>query len=268
MSLLRVVSGNPRLPGCGRGPRRPNARVVRGRTGDRARSALPAANGARRRRWHLRTRRRRTTRKLALRVHRRRALSPAIPGTASLNSWPLFPGCPVYLVVASLVETARGAGSSAWLSRTLRCGGVAWTATAARTGGHHADTNRQDRVERNAPGRFRASRDDQLRGWHVRRVVSQASGRRGGGTRSPEELIAAAHSACYAMSLSNEVGQAGGTPRTLDVKADVSLGPDPAGGFRLTGITLTVSGEVDGLDAAGFERRQRRRRWDVRSARR
>jgi len=73
-----------------------------------------------------------------------------------------------------------------------------------------------------------------------------------GGTTSPEELIAAAHSACYAMSLSNEVSLAGGTPRTLDVQADVSLGPDPAGGFRLTGITLTVSGEVDGLDAAAF----------------
>ena len=68
-----------------------------------------------------------------------------------------------------------------------------------------------------------------------------------GGTTSPEELIAAAHSACYAMSLSNEVAQAGGTPRSLDVQADVSLGPDPAGGFRLTGITLTVSGDVDGL---------------------
>jgi osmotically inducible protein OsmC len=73
-----------------------------------------------------------------------------------------------------------------------------------------------------------------------------------GGTTSPEELIAAAHSACYAMSLSNGVALAGGTPRTLDVQADVSLGPDPAGGFRLTGITLTVSGDVDGLDAAGF----------------
>lgn len=74
-----------------------------------------------------------------------------------------------------------------------------------------------------------------------------------GGTTSPEELIAAAHSACYAMSLSNEVAQAGGTPGTLDVQADVDLGPDPAGGFRLTGIRLTVSGDVDGLDAAGFE---------------
>ena len=72
------------------------------------------------------------------------------------------------------------------------------------------------------------------------------------GTTSPEELIAAAHSACYAMSLSNAVAEAGGTPNTLDVQADVTLGPDPAGGFRLTGITLTVSGDVEGLDAAGF----------------
>ncbi|MGD9960117.1 OsmC family peroxiredoxin [Nocardioides sp.] len=73
------------------------------------------------------------------------------------------------------------------------------------------------------------------------------------GTTSPEELIAAAHSSCYAMQLSALVAAAGGTPQALDVQADVSLGPDPAGGFRLTGITLTVRGEVDGLDAAGFE---------------
>jgi osmotically inducible protein OsmC len=73
-----------------------------------------------------------------------------------------------------------------------------------------------------------------------------------GGYTSPEELIAAAHSACYAMQLSHLVGQAGGTPQALDVQADVSLGPDPAGGFRLTGIKLTVRGEVDGLDDAQF----------------
>ena len=72
------------------------------------------------------------------------------------------------------------------------------------------------------------------------------------GTTSPEELIAAAHSACYAMSLSNEVALAGGTPKTLDVVAEVTLGPDPAGGFRLTVITLTVAGDVDDLDTAGF----------------
>ena len=73
-----------------------------------------------------------------------------------------------------------------------------------------------------------------------------------GGVTSPEELIAAAHSACYAMALSAEIGGAGGTPRDLDVRADVSLGPDPAGGFRLTGIALTVRGSVDGLDGDGF----------------
>jgi lipoyl-dependent peroxiredoxin len=72
------------------------------------------------------------------------------------------------------------------------------------------------------------------------------------GTTSPEELIAAAHSSCYAMQLSSLVAKAGGTPQSLDVRADVDLGPDPAGGFRITGIALTVRGEVDGLDAAGF----------------
>ncbi len=76
-----------------------------------------------------------------------------------------------------------------------------------------------------------------------------------GGTTSPEELIAAAHSSCYAMQLSALIAAAGGTPQSLDVKADVSLGPDKAdGGFRLTGIALTVRGEVEGLDAAGFEK--------------
>ena len=73
-----------------------------------------------------------------------------------------------------------------------------------------------------------------------------------GGTTSPEELIAAAHSACFAMQLSAAIARAGGTPHALDVRADVSLGPDPAGGFRLTGITLTVRGKADGLDADAF----------------
>jgi osmotically inducible protein OsmC len=73
------------------------------------------------------------------------------------------------------------------------------------------------------------------------------------GTTSPEELIAAAHTACYAMQLSAIIAQAGGTPQSLDVSAEVALGPDKAdGGFRLTGIQLTVRGEVEGLDEAGF----------------
>ena len=76
-----------------------------------------------------------------------------------------------------------------------------------------------------------------------------------GGTTSPEELVAAAHSSCFAMQLSADIAQAGGTPQALDVTAEVSLGPDKEnGGFRLTGILLTVRGEVEGLDAAGFEK--------------
>jgi lipoyl-dependent peroxiredoxin len=72
------------------------------------------------------------------------------------------------------------------------------------------------------------------------------------GTTSPEELIAAAHSSCFAMQFSALIAEAGGTPIALDIKADVDLGPDPAGGFKLTGIRLTVRGEVDGLDDAAF----------------
>src|ERR1700710_32884 len=75
-----------------------------------------------------------------------------------------------------------------------------------------------------------------------------------GGTTSPEELIAAAHASCYAMQLSALIAQAGATPQALDVSADVTLGPDPAGGFAITGIKVTVQGEVEGLDADGFDK--------------
>ena len=75
-----------------------------------------------------------------------------------------------------------------------------------------------------------------------------------GGTTSPEELIAAAHSSCFAMQLSALIAEAGGTPQSLEVTADVALGEDKeAGGFKLTGIKLTVRGEVEGLDEAGFK---------------
>jgi osmotically inducible protein OsmC len=72
------------------------------------------------------------------------------------------------------------------------------------------------------------------------------------GTTSPEELIAAAHSSCYAMAFSNELTKGGATPTALTIKADVTLGPDPAGGFKLTGITLTVRGQIEGGDEGDF----------------
>lgn len=73
-----------------------------------------------------------------------------------------------------------------------------------------------------------------------------------GGVTCPEELIAAALSSCYAMQLSALIAEAGGTPRTLDVTADVKFGPDPDGGFRIPGIDLTVRGTPEGLDEQAF----------------
>jgi osmotically inducible protein OsmC len=75
------------------------------------------------------------------------------------------------------------------------------------------------------------------------------------GSTSPEELIAAAHSSCFSMALSGVIAKAGGTPQRLDVTADVGFGPDEArGGFMITGIKLTVRGDVQGLDVEGFEK--------------
>jgi osmotically inducible protein OsmC len=80
-----------------------------------------------------------------------------------------------------------------------------------------------------------------------RRIAEDA-----GGVTSPEELIAAAHSSCFAMQLSNEIAEAGGTPHSLEVSAEVTFGPLKAGGMGIPKVALTVRGEVEGLDEAGF----------------
>jgi lipoyl-dependent peroxiredoxin len=72
------------------------------------------------------------------------------------------------------------------------------------------------------------------------------------GVTSPEELIAAAHTACFAMQFSALLGEAGGSAQSIDVSADVTLGLDPAGGFRISGIVLTVGGSADGVSADKF----------------
>jgi osmotically inducible protein OsmC len=73
------------------------------------------------------------------------------------------------------------------------------------------------------------------------------------GTTSPEELIAAAHAACYAMQLSAFIGNAGGTPVSSEVDSTVTLGPDLAGGSRITQIDLKVRSKVENMDAATFQ---------------
>ncbi len=68
------------------------------------------------------------------------------------------------------------------------------------------------------------------------------------GRTSPEELIAAAHSACYSMALSHALAGAGTPPESLDTKADVTFQP----GEGITGIKLTVRGRVPGISADDF----------------
>ncbi|RKT17789.1 osmotically inducible protein OsmC [Streptomyces sp. 1114.5] len=68
------------------------------------------------------------------------------------------------------------------------------------------------------------------------------------GKTSPEELIAGAHSACFSMALSNGLTRAGTPPTALDTQADVTFQP----GEGITGIHLTVTGNVPGLDQEGF----------------
>jgi osmotically inducible protein OsmC len=68
------------------------------------------------------------------------------------------------------------------------------------------------------------------------------------GKTSPEELIAAAHSACFSMALSGALGKAGNPPQSLETTASVDFQP----GKGITEIRLTVVGSVDGLSEEDF----------------
>ncbi|MCX4655957.1 OsmC family protein [Streptomyces microflavus] len=68
------------------------------------------------------------------------------------------------------------------------------------------------------------------------------------GKTSPEELIAAAHSSCFSMALSHGLAGAGTPSTRLETKAEVTFQP----GTGITGIHLTVVGEVPGLDDDAF----------------
>jgi osmotically inducible protein OsmC len=68
------------------------------------------------------------------------------------------------------------------------------------------------------------------------------------GRTSPEELIAAAHASCFNMALSNGLAKQGSAPTALDTRADVTFQP----GEGITGIHLTVRGQVAGMSAEDF----------------
>ena len=66
---------------------------------------------------------------------------------------------------------------------------------------------------------------------------------------SPEELIAAAHAACFSMALSAGLSRGGNPPDELNTSATVTFQP----GEGITKIALTVEGRVPGLDDAAFQ---------------
>ena len=68
------------------------------------------------------------------------------------------------------------------------------------------------------------------------------------GRTSPEELLAAAHAACYSMALSHGLAGAGSPPESLEVSATVTFVP----GTGITRSALTVTGRVPGIDAGAF----------------
>jgi lipoyl-dependent peroxiredoxin len=70
-----------------------------------------------------------------------------------------------------------------------------------------------------------------------------------GGLTSPEELIAAAHAACFSMALSAGLSKERHPPDELRTSATVTFQP----GEGMTRIALTVDGRVPGLDEAGFD---------------
>lgn len=68
------------------------------------------------------------------------------------------------------------------------------------------------------------------------------------GKTSPEELIAAAHAACFGMALSNELSSRGSEPEQLHIDATLSFEDG-----KVTTMALDVDADVPGLDEQGFE---------------
>lgn len=74
----------------------------------------------------------------------------------------------------------------------------------------------------------------------------------GGMGSNPEELLGAAHAACFSMALSLQLGEAGMTAESIRTTATVSLDRD-AGGFTITAVHLDVDVKIPRADKAAFD---------------
>ncbi|NMB87312.1 MAG: OsmC family protein [Chloroflexi bacterium] len=71
---------------------------------------------------------------------------------------------------------------------------------------------------------------------------------------NPEELIAAAHAACYSMAFANTLAGKGYQPESIQTHATCHLSPKDGGGFYIRKMLLETKGRVGGLDQATFEK--------------
>ena len=85
---------------------------------------------------------------------------------------------------------------------------------------------------------------DQAITWRARTEASE-------GKTSPEELLAAAHAACYSMAVSHELAGAGFPPERVDVSVEVSADKTDSG-WTVLSSAITLRAKVPGVDAATF----------------
>jgi lipoyl-dependent peroxiredoxin len=91
----------------------------------------------------------------------------------------------------------------------------------------------------------------ELGGGAFKGAYSFASRFEDGKGTNPEELLGAAHAACFAMALSLMLGNAGARPERIDATAKVTIAPH-AGGFKITQSHLVCEAKVPGMDAQAF----------------
>jgi osmotically inducible protein OsmC len=86
---------------------------------------------------------------------------------------------------------------------------------------------------------------DQAITWRARTEASE-------GKTSPEELLAAAHAACFSMALSHQLAQAGHAPERVDVTVEVGADKTDSG-WTVQSSHISVRASVPGADAALFQ---------------
>ncbi len=72
------------------------------------------------------------------------------------------------------------------------------------------------------------------------------------GKTSPEELLAAAHAACFVTSLGSELARAGTPPERMDVRCTITMDEVEGAGHRIVASAISARGVVPGCDQAGF----------------